>query len=285
MLPMKVAPRRRCWNGWAALGLVTALLWPTRSRAEGGVQACLEAAEDGQKLRDGASYVRARERFILCAGSECPGEVRKSCVGWLGQLDALMPTVVFAAQAGGSEIADVRVVVDGKVVLARVDGKPFPIDPGAHHFRFERAGGEAVDQTTVVRAGEKERLISAHFGPEPSTLAAPTLPSPARDNAWVYALGAAGLVSLAAGAVLDVSGYSFLQACNGDASCTGAHERAEVEWRFVTGDILLGAGVLCGALAWLQRSHETHAASHAPTAFIGVGAPRLGTTVGLALAF
>ncbi len=285
---MKVAPWRRR-DGWAVLSLVTlvtAVLWPMRSRAEGGnVQACLDAAEEGQKLRDEASYLRAREQFIVCAGSECPGEVRKSCVGWLGQLDKLMPTVVFGAEAGGSEISSVRVVVDGKVALDRIDGKPFPIDPGAHHFRFERSGAEAVDQTTVVRAGEKERLISAHFGPEPSPPTAPNLLSPASHNGVVYALGALGLVSLAVGAVLDLSGYAFLQTCNGDASCTGAHERAEVEWRFVTGDVLLGAGVLCGALAWLERPREARPASYAPRAFVGIGSPRRGTAVGVTLAF
>ena len=273
-------------TAWALLGLATALLWPTRSRAEGeSVQACLDAAEDGQKLRDSGSYLRAREQFIVCAGLECPGEVRKRCVDWLGQLEKLMPTVVLEAQARGAEITDVRVTMDGRLMAERIDGKPIPVDPGEHRFRFERPGEEAVDRTAVVRAGERERLVSARFGPEPSVPGPPLPPSPERPAGYVYALGAAGLLSLAAGAVLDISAYAFLEACNGDASCTGQHERAEVEWRFVTGDILLGAGVLCGALAWLHRPRDTRAASYGPKPLVSAGSPRRGPALGFILAF
>jgi hypothetical protein len=247
------------------LGVFAMSFWP--SAADADVKSCLDAAEDGQKLRDSGAYRSARERFIACAADECPGEVRKGCVGWLGQLDRLIPTVVFGAHAHGKEVADVRVSVDGEVVAERIDGKPVALDPGEHHFRFERSGETGIDQTAVVLAGEKQRLMSVRFGADPSVLPPPSPPAassnpsgpqgvpqaPQRQNTRgdAYVLGALGLVSLATGAALDISGYVFLQQCGGDASCTGGHERAEVEWRFVTGDVLLGAGVLCGVAAWL----------------------------------
>jgi hypothetical protein len=275
---------------WPMLGGVALSVWS--SAADADVKSCLDAAEDGQKLRDSGAYRRARERFIACAADECPGEVRKGCVGWLGQLDKLIPTLVFGAHAHGKEVADVRVAIDGEVVTEKIDGKPVALDPGEHHFRFERSGETAIDETAVVLAGEKERLMSVRFGDDPSVLPPSSLPvapsntgapagaphAPERQDmrGAAYALGALGLASLASGAVLDISGYAFLQQCSGDASCSGAHERAEVEWRFVTGDVLLGAGVLCGVAAWLLWPRGARVAT-SPSALIAIDrfAPRV----------
>jgi hypothetical protein len=283
--------RRR--PGWAPLCLVVASVWPSAARAD--VKACLDAADDGQKLRDGGAYRRARERFIACAAEDCPGQVRKGCVGWLGELDKLIPTVVFGARAHGREVADVRVTVDGEVVAERIDGKPVVLDPGEHHFRFERAGETEIDETAVVLAGAKERLVSIRFGAEPSVLpspppsgrldASPQAPQPSKGlRGTAFALGALGLVFLATGAVLDVSGYAFLQQCGGNASCTGGHERAEVEWRFVTGDVLLGAGVLSSVAAWILWPRGARAASY-PRVRMGVDPYPCRATVGLTTVF
>jgi len=246
--------------GPALLGVCAAFAWPAAAAAD--VKACLDAAEEGQRLRDSGAYRDARQRFIACAADECPGEVRKGCVGWLGEMDKLTPTVVFGARAHGKEISDVRVSVDGEVRADRIDGKPVALDPGEHHFRFELAGETDIDQSAVVMAGDKERLITVQFGvdlpplpPPPLAIpaeprAAPDVPHEEATRAPAYTLGALGLASLAAGAVLDLSGYVFLQQCNSDPTCPGGHERAEVEWRFVTGDLLLGAGVISSVAAW-----------------------------------
>jgi hypothetical protein len=274
---------------WVLLGLAIEAPWASPAGADtGSVRACLDAAEDGQKLRDGGAYVRARERFIACAADECPGEVRKSCVGWLGELEKLTPTVVFGVESGGNEVTDVRVLVDGKMVVERIDGKPVALDPGAHRFRFERPGERAVEQTLLVRAGDKERLIGVRFAPDASAspLPPPSSPSPtAGTHASVYAFGAAGIAGIATGAVLDLSGYIFLRECNNDPSCGGGHERAEVEWRFVAGDLLLGVGVLCGAVAWLTRPRDSVTASARPTASLSLGPTRKGSSLGLTVSF
>jgi hypothetical protein len=227
----------------------------------GDVKACLDASEQGQKLRDAGAYLRARQRFIACAAEQCPGEVRKTCVAWLEDLDKLIPTVVFAATAKEHDVTDVRVTLDGNVVAERIDGKPVPLDPGEHRVRFERAGEQPVDMLVLVLAGEKERLVSARFGPPPPSTAKPSAAAPSSERPALgreafYTLGALAIASLVTGAALDTSGYVFLQQCNGDATCTGAHERAEVQWRFVTGDLLLAAGVGAGVTAWLLRPLE-----------------------------
>jgi hypothetical protein len=297
---------------WALLCVLVSSVSPSAARAD--MKACLDAAEDGQKLRDSGAYRAARGRFIACAANECPGEVRKGCVGWLGELDKLIPTVVFGARVHGKEVSDVRVSVDGEPVAERIDGKPVALDPGEHHFRFERAGETDIDETAVVMAGEKERLMTVDFGSETPLLPLPSPPTPQQSpspspspptptpsattreretapkthpqdtRTAAYALGALGLVSLAAGAALDVSGYVFLQQCNGDASCRGGHERAEVEWRFVTGDVLLGAGVLSSVAAWLLWPRGTSVAHH-PMVVIGVDRFIRGARVGLTAVF
>jgi hypothetical protein len=259
----------------------------------GDVKVCLDASEQGQKLRDGGAYLRARQRFIACAAEQCPGEVRKTCVAWLEDLEKLVPTVVFAAAAHGHDVTDVRVSADGNVVAERIDGKPVPLDPGEHRLRFERAGEQAVEQPLVLRAGEKERLVSARFGPEPlpspgpttSSTAAPPPEPPALGRTAFYALGALAIASLVTGAALDTSGYVFLQQCNGDATCSGAHERAEVEWRFVTGDLLLAAGVAAGITAWLLRPTEPAGSGASSYTKVDVGATSQGATLRLKVAF
>jgi len=163
---------RRRWP--ALLCAAVSSAWPAAARAD--LRACLDGADEGQKLRDSGAYLEARERFIACAADECPGEVRKGCIGWLGELDKLIPTVVFGARAHDKEVSDVRVTIDGVVAAERIDGKPVALDPGEHHFRFERAGDAEVDQTAVLMAGEKERPITVRFGTELPSLP-PSLPA------------------------------------------------------------------------------------------------------------
>src|SRR5262249_17034964 len=73
-------------------------------------------------------------------------------------VDALVPSLVFAARdARGSDIFDVGVVLDGKRLVERLDGRPVEVDPGQHVVRFEAKDYEAVEQRVLVREGEKAR--------------------------------------------------------------------------------------------------------------------------------
>jgi hypothetical protein len=260
------------------MSFLSALAAPARA----DVDACIHAANAGQKLRDSGSYLRAREQFIACAAAECPGEIRKGCVGWLAELEKITPTVVFAARSRGNEVSDVRVSVDGASLGERIDGKPVPLDPGEHRFRFERADEPPIEMTAVIVAGEKDRLIGARFGPEPTPSPIVRVGEPApegrrKPSAIEYGLGAFGLASFATGLALDISGYIFLQQCGGDAFCSGAHERAEVQWRFLTGDILLAVGVLSTAAVWLLWQNNSYSPPQRPGT--NVAAKRAGTRI------
>jgi hypothetical protein len=253
------------------MGVLSAL--PSAARAD--VQACVNAADAGQKLRDSGSYRRAREQFIACAAQECPGEVRKGCVAWLAEVDKLTPTVVFAARSHGKEVTDVRVSVDGVQSAAQIDGKPLALDPGEHRFRFERRGDPTAEIAAVIVAGERERLLGARLTPDPPSLSQTLGPTTAglseasghlqhAPSPGEYALGGFGLASLATGLGLDLSGYIFWQQCDGDRSCSGTHERAELEWRFLAGDILLAVGALSTVTAWLLWQRSSYGAPQRP---------------------
>ena len=210
-----------------SLLLVVALVSTTAAHAGADDRAaCLEASEQGQRLRNANKLVEASEQLRACARRECPAVVQSDCATWLGEVQRDMPTVVVTARdAAGVDRIDVRVSVDGVPFATQLDGGARPVNPGAHVFHVELADGTSVDQRVVVREGEKNQPIAATLGtPAPGPAATspallpapppPPLPPPPRGEAGTarapggssqrtlgLALGGVGLVGIAAGAV------------------------------------------------------------------------------------
>jgi hypothetical protein len=164
---MRTAPR---------LALVVSALASTTPAHADDKAACVAAADEGQVLRDKHRLREAREKFVACARDTCPAPVRKQCGEWLGAVEAGLPTVVLVATSGGQEVADVSVSLDGVPLLERLGTEAIPVDPGTHLFRFERAGYAPVDQSVVVREGDKYLRVWAAFS---APAAAPPAPAPA----------------------------------------------------------------------------------------------------------
>jgi hypothetical protein len=161
------------WAAWAWLGARTASGDETKVT-------CIAAADRGQELRDEGKYGAAREAFVACARDACPAVIAKSCLRWLTDLDAALPTVVIGARdAEGRDVAAARVLVDGVVVAEKLDGMPRSIDPGPHVVRVEREGSAPSEVHVVVRAAEKGRAIVATLAP----LAAPPAAVPPHGTA------------------------------------------------------------------------------------------------------
>jgi hypothetical protein len=176
-------------------------------------QACASAAEDAEQLRIDARLLAARERLLRCARAECPAAVRSDCVQWMTEVAAAMPTVVLGARdAGGRDVLSARVSVDGVVVARGLDGKAVEVDPGVHKFRFE-SDGAAVEQTVLIREGEKNRAVTttldrgpvASTGPAAASVLPPRRAAPLHASAWTWALGGVGLAALGVGAYLELS--------------------------------------------------------------------------------
>ena len=123
--------------------------------------ACLEAASKGQTLRDAHKLVEAREQFRLCGRPLCPAMVQADCGTWLGGIEKSLPTVVVSAKnAAGAELVDVEVSVDGQLLVSKLDGRAVPTNPGPRLFHFALPDGTKIDQSVLVKEGEKNRAIA-----------------------------------------------------------------------------------------------------------------------------
>jgi hypothetical protein len=208
---------------WIAAALL-ALLLPAKASADAA--ACIRASDEGQRLRDDGSYAQAQASFVECAAPACPQMIRAACADWLAELQKNEPTLVFAARdAAGQDLANVGVSVDGLAVTKTIDGRPVAVDPGSHRVRFLAADGSVVETQIVVRAGEKNRVISATFAaPAPKPVVVREAPTPSRR--WVLPVVTGSLAAgfLAADIVLVSTATSDLHgiessSCAGTRSC------------------------------------------------------------------
>jgi hypothetical protein len=172
--------------------------------------ACLAAAASGQKLRDAHALVEARDQFRRCAAAGCPAVVQSDCAGWVEAVEKVLPTVVLSAKnAAGADLFEVKVSLDGKPLAARLDGQAIPIDPGAHAFHFEAAGGTA-DQQILVKEGALSQPVTAVIAA--AQAASPTPPQPAGGGSGqrtvAFVVGAVGIAGILAGSVLGVMASS-----------------------------------------------------------------------------
>ena len=259
-----------------ALALALTLPGLVASVAHASPEACFDAAVAGQQQRDAGKLVSARARFIECAKSTCPDEVQKDCTRWLVEVEATLPTVVFGARdADARDLLDVRVSADGTPAGDTAQGKPVPLDPGAHAITFERDGEKPVRQTLVVRAGEKNRSVIATFAA--SATSATSATSEARVPTATWILAGVGVVGLGAFAYFGARGVSDDHRFGCDHGCV-ASDKSKVDTEFRIADVSLAVGV--GALAaatifWLTRptkSEPAVALSVTPTAHGTFGA-------------
>jgi hypothetical protein len=251
----------------ALLGFVSALLVTTGYAAADGKQQCLDAAGDGQKLRDAHKLIEARDKFRRCAAAECPGVVQSDCAGWLDAVEKNLPTVVLSAKTGaGAPVVDAKVTVDGQPFATKLDGDALPINPGSHTFHFEAAGGATHDELAVINEGGKNQIVAVVLGtaaplsalavqaPQPAAVPQGT-PGPSSSGGsslktWGWVLGGVGVAGLAVGTVFGIVALSDKNKANCtnnlcDAGTTGAIKSAalvsDVGW--IAGGLLTAGGL------------------------------------------
>jgi hypothetical protein len=123
---------------------------------------CTDASSQGQIQRDAHKFVEARNQFLVCAKQECPSVVRKDCTTWLEQVQASLPTVVpIATDEAGNSLPGVKVSMDGKVLLEKIDGRSVEVNPGTYTFTFEAPDGTKSEKQVVVAEGEKDKRVTA----------------------------------------------------------------------------------------------------------------------------
>jgi hypothetical protein len=259
-LKASLAARVRC----TTLALATVLLSGPAHSAGGSSEekdACFRAVDSGQQLRTNRKLVAAKDQFIVCARPVCPGPVKKDCAQWLAEVEATLPSVVLGAKdAHGGDILDVGVSVDNAPLLQKLDGSSIPVDPGPHVFHFEWRGHGSVDQQTLIREGERNRLITVTF---PASLpvsqvsssenASPTHPVPV--GVWVF--GGLAIAGGAAFAGLAASGQSdannLRSTCAPDCSSSSVDS---AKTKIILANVSLGVGIasLGVATVWFLLS-------------------------------
>jgi hypothetical protein len=182
---------------------------------------CAEAFEKAQMLSKQGKLTPALEQLLICAQSSCPPFLAKECTANYDRIKTSLPTVTLIARRSEAEpLVDVKVSVDGKPLVSRIDGLSVPVDPGVHEFVFEHEGDAPVSVRVLLAEGEKNKPVVAEFyvpppaAPVTKEPAAPPKPVAAppqerqgfRIPAAAYVLGGVGLAGVGVGITFRVLG-------------------------------------------------------------------------------
>jgi hypothetical protein len=267
VLKVSLKPITRRFYAPVALVGVMATVFPTVSRAD-DVQACIEAHEHAQVARKEGKLLDARQSLLTCVRDTCPTILQKECAPWLTEVNSSIPTIsVIARRADGTELYEVRVLVDGRQVASTLDGRAIEVDPGPHVLRFETDGLPPVEQETVFREGIKNHEVMVVFESTSSGPPAPLEPTPDVDRdtirpvpTMVYVLGGVGIAGLATSVYFEARGLSKrsdldAQGCKPFCS-TSDVDAAKRD--ILIGDIALGAGLVSlGAATYFYLSRPS----------------------------
>jgi hypothetical protein len=234
---------------------------------------CADTAEKGQLLKIKGKLREARLTFLECVKDDCPPLVRKDCGQFLVDLESAMPTVVVAARdPGGNDLTDVRVIVDGEVLTTRLEGKALAMDPGVHKFRFEAKGRVSVDQTIVVREGERNRVVPVTLAPEGGPVKPVDTTSSTPVGAWIAtSISVVGFGTFAAFGLSARSEFNDLEKRCGSRCPEADVDR--VRRRAMVADIGLVVGVIGGGIAtYLFIDHSKRTSVQMGAGWIGVTA-------------
>lgn len=186
---------------------------------------CFDAALQGQMLRDQHKLIEAQAQFHLCAHPQCPTGMRSDCAGWLDAVERSMPTVVLAATDGaGASITDVAVQMDGRPVMAGLDGTAIDVNPGMHKFRFERPDGSTAERIVQVNEGEKSLQIGVVIEAFPAPaqpLKPPSAEGPGVQRVLGLTAGALGVAGVIAGSVFGLATASKIAEQKSDCPPSG----------------------------------------------------------------
>lgn len=259
---MVVASSTRARRAASALAIATSFVaFDASAGDENGERACVDTYTQSQVLLKSGGLLPARAMLLTCVQSRCSDWMTADCEKWLGQVEARIPTIVFAAKnTAGRDLSDVRVTRGADVVSARLDGRALDFEPGRHTFVFTTAKGERRETEVVVREGAKAQVVSVIFDAPPGELAsagdrrpaAPTERATSPLRLVGIGLAAAGAVGLGVGTVFGVRSVTKKSdaQCDGAGQCESgaalddAKSAADVATvGFVAGGVLLATGL------------------------------------------
>jgi hypothetical protein len=275
----------------ALLLAVASVTWADAAHAD--AHACVEAAHAGQRLRDDGKLGSAREAFLRCAVASCPELVRDSCERWAREIEPRVPDVVLAARdRAGHDLYEVKVTIDGKALVPRLDGRAVLVDPGPHELVFEARGFAPKREFFVAREGEKLRTLVVELDAErsappaappaaPAPIVAPSTGAPAAGASTtsgpplvpVIAAASAMAIGAAGFAIFGLSGQSdrdrLESTCAPTRTCS-EDDVSDARTKLIVADVSLLVGVAGAAvLGVLVLPRLLRDNSAAPTAMRG----------------
>jgi hypothetical protein len=279
-----------------ALALGAAVGEPPHARADR--EACIAAHEEAQLMRLRGRYTAARESLLRCAQTRCPALISNDCITWLAEVDASLPSVVFAVSDGaGRDLVDVRVYANGQLLAEHLDGRAQPLDPGVYTMRFEAPDQAPTEQVVTILEAQKQRLIRVQLAPSASseTAAAPpassgAAPAPEQRRVMIplstYLLGGGALATLGTGIGLGVAGKQEYDRCEKSKDCTES-EKDHGKWLYRGADIAFGLSVgLAATATWMYfRARKSRREQRASLDNLTATVNRAGASLGWHTAF
>jgi hypothetical protein len=249
------ALKRRGTSAVLVGALATAVAPEAHATGDDIVRECIDASTRGQTLRQQGHLLGAREQMIQCARDACPSVVRSHCMRWLGDIDERIPSIIVRAQdAGGVDLVDARVVIDGRP--GKLDGRAVQLDPGEHIVAVVRDGARREERLILVE-GEASRLVMLRLPPAaPAPRAVQPEVQPAYERriplaTWV--LGGVGVAALGTATYFGVAAKAQLDDLNASCTphCTDAQTRPG-RADALAFDVLLAAGgaAVGAAVVW-----------------------------------
>ncbi|MFO0737838.1 MAG: hypothetical protein U0270_18245 [Labilithrix sp.] len=220
--------------------------------------ACIQSYEATQTLRKGGKLREAHAEAMKCAAESCPSVLAKDCQKWQGEIDALLPSVIFEVKGNAGEpLSKVKITANGQPLVDRLDGSPVTLEAGELKLHFESPDGRGlpVDQTITLKEGEKSRKVMVQLGGAPPAESKPLPLGP-------IVFGATGVVALGVGTVFAIMGAgaeSDLDRCK--PRCTSDDVNG-VSTKYAVADILFTAGavsLVAAAYMFITRPATTAA--------------------------
>lgn len=198
----------------------------------------------------------ARAALLACGKEACPRVVRSDCVSMYEENEKNIPSVVVQAVGDEGDLIDVVVRVDGKAIATRLTGAPLEIDPGPHQFAFSTKGKSPIVQTVLIRAGEKNRLLTASWVTPKSEKSTEPVEMERPVPALTYVFAGVGLLGAGGFAWFGTSGNSKKSDLGACAPVCAKSDVDDVRRDYLFANISLGvgaAGLVAAGIVYLTR--------------------------------
>jgi len=256
--------RRRSHTGMLWGILMTCSFGASTAQADDASKTrCTTSYVIAQSLRKAERFADAKAQMLICKET-CPPAFSNECDKWLREIEALPPKVRFVIRdSAGKAVNDVRVSVDGRALVERVDGQPVAVPAGTHVFRFEANGYTAAETRTDVAGGVQEHVVEATLSTAPPETGGSDPPPVTVDEERSsrvpsYVLGGVGIAALLTGGGLALKGHIDRQDLyNCSPNCDSSRlDSIRTIW-YVAGAVAAVGAISVGAaiLLW-PKSHK-----------------------------